>query len=209
MGRLRRASRRGAVEHSTVAEREQDREGFWWRPSWQALPGEWQHGWQFWASAVSDTHFRERSILSVRAAAGQAHLRSHSVANAGVACAPTAPEYTIPPRLFRVLLLERLQLPLLVSEATCSGCQAPLDALGRHRASCTLRQSSQTVERTVARICREAGARVRQCRHRGRHPSVEPSWLWSHCAVSCLLQVSPHPHTAEEDGVVLLREDVP
>ena len=38
-----------------------EREGFWWRPSWEALrggerpplidagePGEWPHGWQFW-----------------------------------------------------------------------------------------------------------------------------------------------------------------
>ena len=35
----------------------------------------------------------------------------------------------------RVLLLERLQLPLPVDEAVCSGCHAPLDPLGRHRAT--------------------------------------------------------------------------
>ena len=83
-----------------------DRERFWWRPSWQALrdgarpeehvvgePGEWQHGWQYWASSISDSYFRKTSLLPVR----PAHLRSHSGPNAGaaLACAPTAPEYTI------------------------------------------------------------------------------------------------------------------
>ena len=87
-----------------------DRERFWWRPSWQALrdgarpeehvvgePGEWQHGWQYWASSISDSYFRKTSLLPVRPAASRAHLRSHSGPDAGaaLACAPTAPEYTI------------------------------------------------------------------------------------------------------------------
>ena len=42
-----------------------DEEGLWWRPSWSALrdgeqspeitsrePGEWPHGWQYWASSI-------------------------------------------------------------------------------------------------------------------------------------------------------------
>ena len=113
-----------------------DREGFWWRPTWSELrhgkrppesvssePGEWKHGWQFWASSVSDTHFRKNSVLSRCTATRQAHLRSHSGHNAGVAlaCAPTNPECTVPPLLFRVLLLERLQFPLPIAEATCEG----------------------------------------------------------------------------------------
>ena len=222
-----------------------DREGFWWRPTWQALlggarppenivgePGEWRHGWQYWASSVSDTHFRKRSILSVRAAAGQAHLRSHSGANASAALAhaPTAPEYTIPPHLFRVLLLERLQLPLPVSEAKCNGCHAPLDVLGRHRASCTvsgrIRKRATPIERTVARICREAGALVRfNAFLRDMNINVGaaderrievlaqdlPSFGGAQLAVDVTLRSvlsatgEPHPHTAEVDGVVLLR----
>ena len=88
---------RDPQQHGCLAEHQQatsrlDREGFWWRPTWQALlcgarppenvvgePGEWRHGWHFCASSISDTHFRERSILSARAAAGQAHLRSTGV----------------------------------------------------------------------------------------------------------------------------------
>ena len=62
-------------------------------------------------------------MLSVRSAASRAHLRSHSGLNAGAALAyaPTAPEHVIPAHLFRVLLLERLQLPLPVDLAVCSG----------------------------------------------------------------------------------------
>ena len=106
-------------------------------------------------------------MLSVRPAAVRAHLRSHSSPNAGavLAHAPTAPEYAIPSHLFRVIVLERLQLPLLFAQATCSGCQAPLDPHGRHRASCPrtgrVKERAGPVERVMARTCREAGARVR------------------------------------------------
>ena len=97
-----------------------DQQGFWWRPSWTALwqgkrpdaseardPGEWQHGWQYWASSVSDSSFRKTTMLTNRPASCRAHLRSHSGRNAGIALAhcPTAPEFTIPPHLFRGMLL--------------------------------------------------------------------------------------------------------
>ena len=42
----------------------------------------------------------------------------------------------MPPHLFRVLLLERLALPLPVNEARCDGCHEHLDTLGRHLAAC-------------------------------------------------------------------------
>ena len=73
------------------ASRRLDREGFWWRPSWPELihgkrppqnttgePGEWQHGWQYWASSISDAFFRKTQILSVRPASCRAHLRSRT-----------------------------------------------------------------------------------------------------------------------------------
>ena len=194
-----------------------DRERFWWRPTWQALLGGGEHPWR---ASVVDTHFKKRSILSFRAAAGQAHLHSHSGANANAASAhaPTAPEHTIPPYLFRVLLLERLQLPLPVSEAKCNGCHAPLDVLGRHKASCTvlgrIGKRATPIERTVARICREARARVRfNAFLKDMNINVGAaderrivvfaqdlpsfgvrSWRWtSHCTVSCPPQESLTP----------------
>ena len=143
---------RGCMAELFVASSRLDREDFWWRMSWPELqegkrppenttgePGEWQHGWQYWASSVSNSHFRQTAMLSVRSAASRAHLRSHSgLINAGaaLALAPTAREYVIPTHLFRVLLLESLQIPIPVDEAVCSGCHAPLDPVGRHRGAC-------------------------------------------------------------------------
>ena len=130
-------------------------------------PGEWPHGWQYWASSTLDTSFRKMFMLFGRPASCHAHLRSHSGHNAGMALshAPTAPEFTIPPHLFRVLLLERLWLPLLLMEETCEACHEPLDPLGRHKAACPntgrLKKRASSVERVLARICRQAGARVK------------------------------------------------
>ena len=104
--------------------------------------------------------------LPNRAHAHQAHLRSHS----GSGCShllhgcPTRPEFKIDPVLFRVLVLERLRVPLPVTEARCE-CGAALDSKGRHRAACPhsgrLRTRALAPERTLARVCREAGASVR------------------------------------------------
>ena len=170
----------GCLQELRQAATELVRKGFWWQPSWTELrdgkrppqndacdSGEWPHGWQYWASSVSDTHYRRISMLTGRPASRRAHLRSHSGHNAGLALshAPTAPEYTVPPHLFRVLLLERLGLPLPVTEARCSGCHEPLDVQGHHLAACPrtgrLKKRATPTERMLARICREAGARVR------------------------------------------------
>ena len=137
-----------------------DRQGFVGRPSWVDLqagsrpppstltePGEWAHGRQFRASY-------------------QAHLRSHS----GGGCShvlhgcPTSPEFTVAPDVFRTIVLERLRLPLLVTETRCD-CGALTDSRGRHWAACPhsgrLRTRAVAAEKTMARMCREAGATVR------------------------------------------------
>ena len=234
----------GCLSDLQIAARRLDNEGFWWRPSWQALrdgrrpptntsrePGEWPHGWQYWASSISDTFFRKSSLLSSRAAASRAHLRSHSGCNAGAALAyaPTSKEYTIPPQLFRVLLLERLQLPLPVTEATCEGCHSALDARGRHRAACTLsgrvKKRATPTERVLARVCREAGARVRFDAHLrdmnvdvaasdGRRIEVLaqdlPCFGGAQLAVDITLRCvltragEPHRNAADVDGAVLV-----
>ena len=65
--------------------------------------------------------------------------------------------------LFRTLVLERLRLPLNVTNETCS-CGAALDTMGRHRVcprSGLLKTKAQGPERSLVRICREAGAFVR------------------------------------------------
>ena len=239
----------GCMAELAAASSQLDREGFWWRPGWRELrhgkrppdsttgePGEWKHGWQYWASSVSDSHFRKTTMLLARSAASRAHLRSHSGFNAGAALAhaPTSPEFVIAPHLFRVLLLERLQLPLPIDEAVCSGCRAPLDPLGRHRAACPrtgrLRKRASPTERMLARVCREAGARVRfNAFLRDMNVNVAatderrievlaqdlPCFGGAQLAVDitlrCVLSSAgePHPNTADVDGAALMvaRED--
>jgi len=61
--------------------------------------------------------------------------------------------------------LERLRLPLPLTEATCEGCGQALDVRGLHRAACNhsgrIKKRATPTERALARVCREAGAVVR------------------------------------------------
>ena len=154
-----------------------DQQGFIGRPTWTDLkagarpppanltePGEWAHGWQFYASSVSEHHFRKTVVLAQSCPSHQAHLRSHSgggSSNVLHGC-PTTPEFAVEPELFRNLILERLRLPLAVADATCE-CGTPLDSRGRHRAACPLsgRLRTRAVAPERTRVCREAGAIVR------------------------------------------------
>ena len=154
-------------------------------------------------------------MLSCRTAARRAHLRSHSGRNAGVALAdaPTTPECIVAPLLFRVLLLERLHL-------LCS-CGATLDPHGKHRAACSLngrlKKRAAPIERMVARIFREAGARVRfnargpQCRRATHRVLAQdlPCFGGAQLAVDVTLRSplrstgEPHPNAADVNGAVL------
>ena len=119
----------------------------------------------------------ETVIIAQSDAADQAHLRSHGGPGASeVLCgAPVAPEFKVEPQLFRALVLERLRLPLDVTDASCE-CGSRLDLLGRHRAACPrsgrLRSRALGTERSLARVCREAGATVR-CNTKLRDMNVQ------------------------------------
>ena len=138
-----------------------DREGFVGRPSWQELragarppppltadPGEWEHGWQCYASSASEHHFRETVVLARSCPGDQAHLRSHSGPGSGAVLhgSPTDPEFQVQPLQFRTLVLERLRLPLILMEARCE-CGGQNDIFGRHRAACP--QSGRLKKRAV------------------------------------------------------------
>ena len=137
--------------------------GFVTRPTWSELragtrptsvsasePGEWQYGWQYYASSSLEFHFRWVVVFAQSSAADQAHLRSHSGERASeVLCVnPTKPEFTMAPSIFRTVVLERLRLLLSITEATCA-CGRHLDSLGRHRAACP--QSGKLRARAVLR----------------------------------------------------------
>ena len=110
--------------------------------------------------------FRETVILAQSYAADQAHLRSHSGpgASSSTLGSPSSVEFKLEPQLFRTLVFERLGLPLDVTEAR-GECGGAVDLQGRHRAACPrsgrLRTRAVGPERTLARVCREAGATVR------------------------------------------------
>ena len=170
-------------------------------------------------------------MLRQSCAAGQAHLRSHAGPGSSnvLSGAPTGPEFRVCPELFRTLVLERLRLPLEVVESQCE-CGTPLDTLERHRAACPrsgrLRTRAGPPERTMARICREAGATVRfNTRLREMNVAVSAndersievlaSGLLVHhgaqlavdvalrCALTC--GGNAHPQAASTNGVVLTR----
>ena len=103
----------------------------------RAEPGEWQHGWQYCASSSDECHYRETVVLAQSAAADQAHLRSHSgpAASEVLCCAPTEPEFKMQPGVFRTVILERLRLPLDITNCRCE-CGGSVDNLGHHRAAC-------------------------------------------------------------------------
>ena len=77
---------------------------------------------------------------------------------------PTSPEFRVEAALYRTLILERLRLPLAVTESRCE-CGDWVDSKGRHRAACPrsgrLRTRAVAPERTWAQVLREAGANVR------------------------------------------------
>ena len=119
-------------------------------PSTLTEPGGWAHGWQFYASPVSEHNFRKTVVLAQSCPSDQAHLGSHS----GGGCSrvlhgcPTTPVFTVAP-----------DVRLLVADARCD-CGA-LTATGPLARTQDDFARGQLPEKTLARICEEAGATVR------------------------------------------------
>ena len=140
------------------------------RPSQPDLaePGEWGHGWQYYASAKTESHHRSNVVVPSLSTTEMALLRSQSGCCAGrhLMLLPVSTESTYSGDRFLALLLRRLRLPLPVAAARCNGntCRAALDVYGDHRAACSragrLTKRGSPVERMWARVCREGGARV-------------------------------------------------
>ena len=97
----------------------------------------------------------------------QAHLRSHSGLHASSVLlgAPTSQAFEVGSADFRTLVLQRLGLPLALTDSICEGCGAALDSLGLHRGACVrsgrLKLRAKPAESAMAAVCREAGALVK------------------------------------------------
>ena len=129
-------------------------------------PVDFLRGWQRTAAHACDeraleTHLADLSLASralLLSQAGPHSARAFTVL-------PTTEDVTIPSSHFRVLLLRRLRLPLQLGSRACS-CRGALDEYGDHRAACAtsgaLASRAVPIERAIARVCQEAGARVRR-----------------------------------------------
>ena len=123
-------------------------------------------GWQYFSSSTVEAKER-RKILSSMCRSARALLRSQSGlgASQALSSAPTCPECTLAPEVFQGMIRRRLRWPLPLSSSSCSGCGCGVDTLGDHLSSCMrsgrVKLRATPIEQAVARICREAGARVR------------------------------------------------
>ena len=125
-------------------------------------PADHTHGWQFFAAQRVEHHFRAETVWPRLAPTEQAVLRSQSGPMSGVAfsAVPSSPPTRLAPQLFRVLLLCRLAPP----PSHFSHMPVWPTTRGHHPAACpragVLGSRGFSVESAVARVCREAGARV-------------------------------------------------
>ena len=132
--------------------------------------GEWRHGWQFHASCVLERNHKQNAVLPRANPQRQALLRSQSGVAAGkwLSTRPTSLALTLTPLRMQVCLRRRLHYKLPVVCRRCNGnsCRTVLDEYGHHWASCPrsgrLRRRAFPLEKTWARVFREAGARVQE-----------------------------------------------
>ena len=128
-------------------------------PMYEEEPGQWPHGWQFYASLGLITHHRETAVLPSLDPAAQARLRSQSGAHAGdhITALPTSAYTVVTSLRMNGMLRRRARLPLATGSRHCRAlrCQRTgaslLDSFGDHGAACTrtgeLKRRGSAVER--------------------------------------------------------------
>lgn len=132
-------------------------------PAQAAEPGEWAHGWQYYASFTRDTYFREHQVLPAMSRSARASHPSCAGPQeaAWLSALPTSPGTTLSPTVFQIALRRRLRLPLLLGARRCEGrgCRAWI-----HRVACAitgrLRRRAKPMEHAWVMVCAEAGAVV-------------------------------------------------
>ena len=127
-------------------------------------PGEWQHGWQYFASSAREKHYLQNTVLPRCSRSEQALMRSQAGRNSARAltAVPSDESLKLCNERFQFLLCRRLRLPLLLTRRCCDGCGAQLDSYGDHLLACMrtgrVQARAKPVERAWARVFREAGA---------------------------------------------------
>ena len=128
-------------------------------------PNQPKKGWQATVSRVVETEFWDGLLLTL-SNRDATMLRSQGgpLVSIPFTVFPTDHSCRIDPQPLRVLLLRRLRLQLPLTAHSCV-CGRLLDNLGHHRSACSvagiLGRRGYPLETAAARICREAGGRVR------------------------------------------------
>ena len=143
---------------SGAAEEVEDRDG-------EVEPNQPRKGWQSRAARAVESR-RLHAIREAVPSPQQALLRSQGgpLASTPFVSLPVDRAFRIDSQPFRILFLRRLRMPLLLTAHSC-WCSRLLDSLGHHRFACpvagVLGRRGFPLENAAARICREAGGRVR------------------------------------------------
>ena len=148
-----------SIRRAVAAERAVTQPEFRCKPTWQELvegarpperpqqyddePGQWPHGWQFYASLGLTLQYREHDVLPSLDRSSQARLRSQSGAHAGdhLTALPTCAFTVASPLRMNGMLRRRARLPVAIGSRHCRSarCQRDevslLDEFGDHPAA--------------------------------------------------------------------------
>ena len=131
--------------------------------------GEWVRGWQYYFCSFSETFFLNTVVLPSCSPPRRALLLSGASGSgsAWLQAIPSEPCFTLSPIRFQVSIRRRLRWVLPSPVGVCGKkCFSIVDAWGDHLCSCMksgkVKLRSRAVEKTWARISREAGGRVRE-----------------------------------------------
>ncbi len=194
---------------------------------------EFARGWQWYASSARETYFAERVLQPICERPQRAMLLSQAASGgAWLRAIPSEKAFAMQPLRFQVAMRRRLRWPLPLARHRCRGraCRERQDAEGDHAASCPtsglLKLRSRPMEKTWARIVREAGARVTENvslfdagvpvdPEDGRNIEIVATGLSMHRGIPLAIDAtmvsplkadgSPHPHADERPGVALGR----
>ena len=131
-----------------------------------AEPGQPRKGWQKRAIKQVDVRHLRHSVRPQLTDTAASLLRSQAgpMASAAITAIPSKKEFRLEPQPFHFLLLRRLRLPWPFSARSCR-CGRPLESVAT-----TVQHAGQqgfggcrgwVLENVAARVCREAGGRVR------------------------------------------------
>lgn len=129
-------------------------------------PGQWQHGWQFFACDMLE----RREVEELREVMPDWMVALHRSqggvgASAWLTCIPLCEALTLEPMLFLTALRRRLFLPLPVGSRFCRACNCSVDAWGHHALVCRrlgwMARRAGILETAWLQVFREAGAHVR------------------------------------------------